>query len=82
MDPDKGYLDVSEEKKIIIKTMTFFLSGKKRSSLFSRRRKKNTDHADREKRVDLNKNGYLFGIYSLHAASKLFSGKIGRHLID
>ena len=71
MDPDKGFLDVSEEKKIY----DFLLVREKSSSMFSHWRKK---RGEREKRVDFNKNRYLFGKYSLHLVSRLFSGKIGR----
>ncbi len=62
MDPDKGFLAVSEEKKNKKKHDFLFVGGKKVLHIFTSEKKKD----NRKKRVNFNKNGYLFGKYSLH----------------
>ncbi len=80
MDPDKGFLDVSEEKNNNKKNYDFLFVGEKKVLHVFMSEKKNRERERKESL--LIKDGYLFGKYSLHVASRLFSGKIGRLFND
>ncbi len=59
--------------------MTFFCRGKKGLPCFHVGEKKTESGRDASLLIE---DGFLFGKYSLHVASRVFSGKIGRLFND